>query len=459
MSTSSDSRRSEGRWRAGASRLADRLWREGAPRFETMREWGRAQMAKPRKTGLISAIVLVGTFAGIVQRYMLGVYKNLPYPFNTFLFIPGERFGDLREVYHAVQLFRSAKVQFLTYTPFSHTFIRVWNVVPYDTLLPLLLALFLGALSFVLWRGMTSRTDNPLWRAQVVLVLTVMSYPVLYLLDRANIEMVVWLLLGAFFYFYYVKPKHWAWVFLAVAIAMKLYPVVFLVLLFADRKWRQLFGTVALVLILSVSGILAISAMTHLSTVEVSKIAVNTLRGGHYVKYGLTSIAVPHGHSLWSAFSSWVFYTRKLSFLKRYNRHYTLATLLLGLIVAYFVVRREKVPWKRVMLLTGAMITFPVVSFDYTLVHMYFPMLLFANEKTSDGLDRLYCWMFALLLVPLDLWFFVGWLWNGPFGTSAFLYAAIILTMALTVFFRRYWLDHRAKRALRAERALPAEAA
>jgi hypothetical protein len=399
-------------------------------------------LSRSRKGALVSLIVLAGTFAAIVQRYVMGVYWEKRYPLNTFLFIPSKRFTDLRETYEAVIKFETREIVSLVYTPFTHAAMRFVHVVPYYMLLASLLVGFVALLGAILWRGFTDRTEPPLMRLQTVVIMAALSYPVLFVIDRANLEMVVWALVGGFLYFYYVRPKSWAWVLLAIAIAMKMYPAVFLAILFADRRWRALIGAILLVGLLEVSSLLVLSSLTQYSVIELAKMAVRTLRGGHYVKYGLTSAAIPHGHSIWGAFSAWVFFTGKLSFLKRFNGAYTIATLVTGLSIVWFVVKREMVAWKRVAVLTIAMVALPVVSFDYTLIHMYFPMLLFANEKRSDGLDRWYCLLFALVLIPADLFFFGSWIERGPFGASVFVYPAVLVTMLVTIIVRRFQLDH-----------------
>ena len=62
-----------------------------------------------------------------------------------------------------------------------------------------------------------------LMRLQQVAVLVLLSYPVLFVIDRGNLEMVVFIWLAAFFYLYYGRGSRWAWIPLALAIAGKYY--------------------------------------------------------------------------------------------------------------------------------------------------------------------------------------------------------------------------------------------
>ena len=66
-----------------------------------------------------------------------------------------------------------------------------------------------------------------------------LSYPVLFTLDRGNLEMVIFLLVGGMFYFVYRRESQWgAGLCLAAAIAMKVYPATLMVLLIAERRFK-----------------------------------------------------------------------------------------------------------------------------------------------------------------------------------------------------------------------------
>ena len=62
-------------------------------------------MDKRQKINLLSAIILTGLAASVIFHCILGFYKGFVYPYNTFLFIPADRFNDFFNTYnHSKQL-------------------------------------------------------------------------------------------------------------------------------------------------------------------------------------------------------------------------------------------------------------------------------------------------------------------------------------------------------------------
>ena len=55
-------------------------------------------MNKQAKIPVLSLIVIVGFAVSVGYHYVQGVYLGRPYPQNTFLFDPAERFGDFSDV-------------------------------------------------------------------------------------------------------------------------------------------------------------------------------------------------------------------------------------------------------------------------------------------------------------------------------------------------------------------------
>jgi hypothetical protein len=56
--------------------------------------------------------------------------------------------------------------------------------------------------------------------------------------------------------------------------------------------------------------------------------------------------------------------------------------------------------WQQVALLVCAMNLLPFVSADYKLLYLFLPLFLFINEPDAGRLDKIYCLLFGLLLVP-----------------------------------------------------------
>lgn len=75
--------------------------------------------------------------------------------------------------------------------------------------------------------------------------------------------------------------------------------------------------------------------------------------------------------------------------------------LAIGLLTAF--ISRSK--WKTVCTLTLLMILVPIISFEYVLIFMVIPLILFLDEKRKKEKisDYIYLACFLLILIPLPL--------------------------------------------------------
>src|SRR5689334_13827084 len=65
--------------------------------MEKNSEYGLDKSEKMRRIG---AIILIGFVGAVFYHYSLGAYFRLPYPYNTFLFTPKDRFNDFFNMYN-----------------------------------------------------------------------------------------------------------------------------------------------------------------------------------------------------------------------------------------------------------------------------------------------------------------------------------------------------------------------
>ncbi len=205
-------------------------------------------MARPTETtdpvqsrrllAVIAVAVLLGTALSAMFHYVRGVYLGEHYPANTFLYEPRLRFSDFFTVYRDVTRFHPGVSRTMAYSPFLHVVVSALTVLPARFAFALVVAAFLATLALVIWRA-GAAIDEPVVRLQQVAMLGFLSYPVLFVLDRGNLDMVIFVFLAAFFYLYYERRSSWAWLPLAMALAGKYDWAVFVVLLLSDRSYRQ----------------------------------------------------------------------------------------------------------------------------------------------------------------------------------------------------------------------------
>ena len=270
-----------------------------------------------------------------------------------------------------------------------------------------------------------------------VLVLT--SWPLLFLIERANIEAVVILFTFVASLAYWRDRPHVAALFWGLAASVKIYPVLMLAL-FLNRRQISAFllgmATAAASLGLSFWFIGPTIRMAVRGTIEGV--------GGFVSTYAdiVRAFELRFDHSL-------------LALLKvpvgirhlRLSTDYTLITHLYlvaaGAMAFYLYVSRARhLPRvHQFMLLSMAMTVLPPVSYDYTLMHLYpaFVFLVLAavpvrRPADAPALRRMF-WCFVLLLSPMNFAFFRGLHLNGPLKAVALVVAcATLLRQPLRAF-------------------------
>ena len=197
--------------------------------------------AGPR-LAIAAVLVTFGTWAAVVFHFVMGQYLGRPYPWSTFLYAPSDHFAYFYNVYDQARSFHPGESAVVVYSPLLHAFVTVLTLIPAGVGLALIVAIFLATLFAVLWFVAARGVRDAVSRLQQVVVLTLLAYPVLFAIDRGNLEMVVFVLLAAFFYLYCCRRSRWAWVPLALAISLKHYWATLLVFaLFAAADppgWR-----------------------------------------------------------------------------------------------------------------------------------------------------------------------------------------------------------------------------
>jgi hypothetical protein len=350
---------------------------------------------------LIGVIVFVGTLASGAYHGAIAAFTDRRWPSTTFLFRPEDRFGDFLEVYGNVLRYGRGGDSNIVYSGFLHMVTRGLAVLPE---LPAWLAvtvLFACVLVMTLWYGVTARLGPRGLRDAYVLVFCILSYPVLFLVDRANLEMLIFVLLAAFVYLYYVRRSGWAWLPLALAIAGKYYWVVLLVLPLSDRRWRQFALAVAGSVIVTIVSAVSLAAISGLGFAEVLKDTVATLRG-HAGQSGL-EWGFQHGHTLHGLV---LFIDRATGYALQMMVHipplYLVAALGVFALVFLRLLLYDLEAWRKLTALIVCALLLPLESHDYTLVHLYLPLALVGAWGMRSSRGRLYAVVFGLLLVPLD---------------------------------------------------------
>ena len=388
--------------------------------------------AKRRRLVLLASIVLIGTSAAVVFHYVMAYYLGRGYPYNTFLFLPSDHFNDWNNTYRYVLHFLEGRPAPFVYFPLAFLFVAGATLLPMSVGLALLSLGYVSGLTTLLWRHALDALPSRQLKLQYAVILVVLSYPVLFTLDRGNLEMLVFLLVGGVFYFVYRRESAWgAGLCLAAAIAMKLYPATLIVLLLAERRLKAAavaaFGAVALTA--GATGALALLTGQTMQSVWHQAYAEKGTYQGIQVDAGA---GMQHSHTLWGLLRA---PSLLLHGAEQPWQHtaYVLAVVAIFALLATHAVFREGESWRKATLMVIAAITLPFVSADYTTPLIYFPLVMFLNSRRVSRYDLVYVALFGVLLIPVDYRYLPA-LGTIDASVSVIVYAAALSALAaLTV--------------------------
>jgi hypothetical protein len=367
-------------------------------------------VSRERKTSWLVLVVLLGFVVAVAAHYVVGQYVLRGYPYSTFLFSPKDAtplaggpnivgahyFGDFFETWttsrgpHPYVDFPLAFPS--SYFPLTHVVLFPLAQLP----LTLALTLYLGAFTaafFALVRRCAG--GDRLARTQAALVLTACSTPVLFLLDRGNIEGLLFAALVGMLLAYRRERFYLAALLLAIPVAMKGSAGVFWLLFLFDGQIRALALSVFTFAAGTVGALLILPGDTS-ANVDGLRSALDTL----LTATDEGTVGLRHSVSLKSAFASLGRWNEHFNF---FVVHYVVVGLAILLGVALALMILKPLLWQRVTLLAAAMMLVPSVSYEYRMVHLYLPLLLFLAAGERRRSDALFVALFGLLLVPKGL--------------------------------------------------------
>ena len=371
------------------------------------------------------SIVLTGFILSVVfHTLMAKVFGYDYYPYNTFLFWPEDRFNDFfNHFYRAEHLNPYYPPNLFTvYFPFTYICVYLLTFLPAKVAFALLFGIFICSFAFYVFRNLPA--SNYCGKIFGVIVLTFLSYPILFTLDRGNLEALVFLFLLLFVNYYQKGDDVKSVIFLSLAIAMKLYPGVFVVLFCADKKYKNIIYTGILVLALSV-----LSAAVMEGGIQTSLQGLQNNLGLFKEAYMRSVMGLHFNTSLYGAIT---ILGKKFTFLSIVIKYYTVLALIAFVLVSLFIVLAEKEFWRRVSLLFFMMLLLPQVTFDYKMIHLYLALMLFLNSQKQSQYDIVYTILFGLLLIPKDYF-----LIKPDISIAVLLNPLLMLMIAGTILFER----------------------
>ena len=382
-------------------------------------------MKHQNKLWIYSLFVIFGLIIFFVYRYVGSRLWGLTFPWNSFLFLPEDRFMDFFNINHMVADF-DPYADNSSYPPLALVFAylftklipgsasktamevrddgmtgKVWLFILYAVCLILIMIAVCRRVFKSLPRE--SSLSSKIMLLGTISLSILCSAPVIYALDRGN-YLILCVLFLTLFCLYYDKNDYVAVLCLAVAASLKLFPILLFFVFFLGRKWKPLFVGL-------VTG--------GLSTI----ICASILEGGLFRnmwRFARNIVGYSGGSD---AFSSYYyryaiglrsFFGTALIAIKSYipeKAHITKLTLaasalLLALVIVMCI--WDKRPWRQIFYLSFLMILVPTPSFYYNLAYLIGPIFLFLLKEDKEKFDILYLAGMCFLMIPTSYYFFIA---------------------------------------------------
>jgi hypothetical protein len=379
------------------------------------------------KMRLLLVIVAFGHLIAAAYYYWNSVYLGRGYPYNSYLNLPEVHFTDYDNMilmcrnlnpYHEGS--RSgypplANLLYYLFSPYSMRFGYFLFVIP-----PVI---FLAWISKRILGGFSSLQQ---WLTLIFVLL--FSYPFLFTFDRGNLEFYLMISTGGFLVWYDAKGaalRNASCFCLAAAIALKIYPALFLLLFVKDRRFLDLLKVLIVCEALTVGSALTFSGGASAAFSDYLGMLHETDR---FVK---DQIVLAHGNS-------GIFYG-VLVFLKSIGCDSAAAwfsanywAIAIGLLASYsfLIVRMRLTLWAAAIAVVCLMCLIPTLSNDYRTLQLLVPMLLFVGARTAGARGgTLITVLLGLLLIPRNYWILLPDIWPGDIGIGSIITPVILFAL------------------------------
>jgi len=393
---------------------------------------------KALKLRIISLLIVLGFFIGIAVSYINGVYRGRPYPWNTFLDIPASFMsdfeGDMAHIEHMDPFHAKYHGYYGNYPPFAYLSTIPFSFWGIEIGRVLTIAFICIGLWIFLWSEFRLRTDSAGLNFLILPIIGLMNYPLLFEIDRLNAEGLAFVWLACFWVFFRKKKYPLSAAFLGAATAAKIYPGLFILLFFCDKRWRDVgvwFLSCALLTVLS----LVVFRTSPQEALRMYGMAAQLLQP---FMHGWSFL---YQHSVgWLGlikaiqYYNWREYVENVALSNQTNDIYYYAIIPFVIITIMAVLSRFTDLWEKASLICLAILLFPTVSFDYKLLHLFIPIAAFLNGATDKRESILFSILFGLMLIPKGL--------GHPIvsdSTTQVISNPIILTVIWALLLRSAW--------------------
>jgi hypothetical protein len=353
---------------------------------------------------------------------------GMDWPWNTFLFLPGDRFNDWHNsVAQAASLnpYYHTDRALAAYFPVAYVLFKVGvsHSAAISISIYFIISISLLILTVVFARMLIrpSYFDFNVHSLKDVVLLVaacLISYPVLFALDRGNIDLWIALLSTVFVVTQRSRFELLGLLCLSLAISLKGYPAAFLILLVSERKYLSAIFCTFLSLLLS--GITLYFMWDGFD--RNFNGFLNNLNSYYrvYVIGGASLFASSDPYNamrlIYFEFVSPWYKLLSPNFMPlspeivsaSILRIYSLLSMFFVVMAAFFVLAIPSARWKKVTAICLIAILFPNVANDYKLCILFPGLYLLLSENINSRTEKVSFFLFCLLLIPKSYLFING---------------------------------------------------
>ena len=383
---------------------------------------------KVAKISLLRSIFFFGTLFALIYHRVIVPHLHHPMLRDTYLQISEDRYNDYFNYLHA---FAKDGIDMTIFPTVNLFFFLLFPLTGGPTFVAIVLLVVLYTFYFFL-RALQTR--QAIGKEDIVnaIVFTFCTYPLLFAFDRGNIEMVMFILVSGYVFLFQARCYVSASLLLALAIGMKLFPAVFIVLYLKEKKYRELLFMFVFLAVLS-------GGLYLFQDWNIVMRQTRWFLDFYRNDYIIGDAGLLFGHSLFGLGKT-VFYglysdgggSREAAheFLRLNStiilQTYTAFTFLVyGIAAVYIYFSKRLSLWKEIAILTLLFCCLPNVSADYKLLHLYTPLMLFLTSREVSSNERSLTVFFGLLLIPKAYYYF----WSG--GSTGTLIEPILMIALL----------------------------
>ncbi|HBF35354.1 TPA: hypothetical protein DDW35_12405 [Candidatus Sumerlaeota bacterium] len=409
------------------------------------------------RLAIMQLVILLGfTIAVLFRFYYRGILQKAPYPYNSFLFFPADAFNDFFNILWGCwdgDPYNISKIQRLGgYFPlaywigyvFSYAIDCRWQFYG------CIVGIFLAVLFYCNLKAFRSPQRSWIDTLTHACVFTLLPYPVLFVIDRGNFDILMFIFTAAFLSLYRRGYSLTCAIPFAITIAIKAYTGIFILLLLAEKRYRTIVFTALLVALMTLGSLATFHGGFQANVdqyIASSKAGVALIGDGRVYCFSssLCSLLFVCGH----------FFGISLNNCPEFFRFYTLFTICVPFLLLAHFIWVEKTEWRRVALTVLVMILLPYSSGDYRLLFLFFPIWLFIQKKEVSRYDSWYALLFGLAIIPKPWFIFlIPGILNNVFSTNSIL-NPIILMLLVGLLLAEGWRERCKTQAQENKQAFP----